>query len=288
MEVTRESLKYNFLRRSIIRIDYSGIVDIKSGLDQIHNEFPKYGFVKMVEAFIQEAEFQLDDPVMIESQGSIPIKEIQKTETFKYATKDEDMILEINRFFTTLNINSTKYRDFNEYIDIFSNIVSLIKSKHTFMNPLRLGVRKINDCILLNKDKFDYFFNEKYFRDIAKDLQNDGMNMKKLNTSISDNIYKDDISYNYIRNCTEGTLSDGIKTIEGYQVVIDIDGYTQNSDKLNNVISNKSEIDNLLININEDLFDFYKFTLSNKFIELLQKEGINFEDEEILGVGKNE
>ena len=102
MQVTRDSLKCNFLRRIIIRIDYSGIVDIKSGLNEIHNNFINYGFVKMREEFIQEAEFKLDDPIMIDGQGSIPIKEIQKTETFKYASADEDLILEINRFFTTL------------------------------------------------------------------------------------------------------------------------------------------------------------------------------------------
>lgn len=288
MQVTRDSLKYNFLRRIIIRIDYSGIVDIKSGLNEIHNNFINYGFVKMREEFIQEAEFKLDDPIMINGQGSIPIKEIQKTETFKYASADEDLILEINRFFTTLSINAIKYRDFNEYIDIFSNVVSLIKSKNTFMNPLRLGVRKINDCILLNKNKFDYFFNERYFRDIAKDLSEDGIDVKKLNTSIVDNIYKDDISYNYIRNCTEGTLSNGEQTIEGYQVVVDIDGYTQNNDRLNNIISNKLCIDNFLSEINENLFNLYKFTLSNQFIELLQTESTDFEDKEILGVEKND
>ncbi|UOW67235.1 TIGR04255 family protein [Paraclostridium bifermentans] len=288
MQVTRDSLKYNFLRRIIIRIDYSGIVDIKSGLNEIHNNFINYGFVKMREEFIQEAEFKLDDPIMIDGQGSIPIKEIQKTETFKYASADEDLILEINRFFTTLSINAIKYRDFNEYIDIFSNVVSLIKSKNTFMNPLRLGVRKINDCILLNKNKFDYFFNERYFRDIAKDLSEDGIDVKKLNTSIVDNIYKDDISYNYIRNCTEGTLSNGEQTIEGYQVVVDIDGYTQNNDRLNNIISNKLCIDNFLSEINENLFNLYKFTLSNQFIELLQTESTDFEDKEILGVEKND
>lgn len=288
MQVTRDSLKYNFLRRIIIRIDYSGIVDIKSGLNEIHNNFTNYGFVKMREEFIQEAEFKLDDPIMIDGQGSIPIKEIQKTETFKYASADEDLILEINRFFTTLSINAIKYRDFNEYIDIFSNVVSLIKSKNIFMNPLRLGVRKINDCILLNKNKFDYFFNERYFRDIANDLSDDGIDVKKLNTSIVDNIYKDDISYNYIRNCTEGTLSNGEQTIEGYQVVVDIDGYTQNNDRLNNIISNKSDIDNFLSEINENLFNLYKFTLSKQFIELLQTEYTNFEDKEILGVEKND
>ena len=157
MKITRESLKYNFLRRSIIRMDYSGIVDIKSGLNEIHNNFTEYGFVKMREEFIQEAEFELDDPIMIENQASIPIKEIQKTETFKYANAEESMVLEINRFFTTLTISTEKYRNFEEYINIFSAIINLIKSKNTFLNPLRLGVRKINDCILLDKNKFNYF-----------------------------------------------------------------------------------------------------------------------------------
>ena len=83
MEWNRENIKNNFLRRIILRVDYEGIVDIKDILKNLESKLPSLGFTERNFGFINNAEFELNDPEMIESELKIPIKELSKIETYK-------------------------------------------------------------------------------------------------------------------------------------------------------------------------------------------------------------
>lgn len=286
MVIKRRDIKHNFLRRIILRLDYDGIVDIKDTLKNIEDKLPSYGFVEMTAEFINEAEFELDDPNMIESQLSIPLKDLHKIETFKYRNENKNIILEINKLYTSLTINIDKYMEFERYCNIFAGVIDSIKKQNIYINPTRLGLRKINDCIIKDKSKFENYFNSEYFSDITMKLSQDGFNSEKINTQFVDTIMHDEFMFNYARIASSGVLSVNGSEYDVYQVVIDIDGYTHDNIKLKSIINNGDELKSQLIKVNGNLFDLYIRTLNCRFAEELTHT--NFTRDDILGVSKND
>lgn len=285
MITNRKDINHNFLRRVILRLDYDGVVDIKDTLKILENYLPNYGFVEMRMEFISEAEFKLDDPNMIESQLSIPLKDLNKIETFKYISEDKNMLLEINKLYMALTINTEKYIKFEDYSSTFVDIFNRIKAENIYLNPTRLGLRKINDCIIKDKNNFQNYFNKDYFSDITEILNKNKFCSEKINTEFIDTIVHNEFMFNYGRVASSALLEIGDKEYDAYQVVIDIDGYTHESCKLNNIISDCKIFKENLAKINEDLFELYINTLTPHFISNLKEE--NFICNDILGVSKN-
>lgn len=286
MTINRTDINHNFLRRAILRLDYDGVVDIKDTLKVIEKKLPSYGFIEMRAEFINEAEFELDDPNMIESQLSIPLRDLNKVETFKYRNQDNSMLLEINKLYTLLTINTEKYIKFEEYCDMFVSIFNDIKEQNIYLNPTRLGLRKINDCIIKEKNKFEDYFNKKYFSDITTELNKDNFYSEKINTQFIDTILHDGFMFNYGRVASGALLTMEGKEYDAYQVVVDIDGYTHETIKLKSIINNSVEFKDNLLKINKDLFSLYTNTLTDKFINELKKD--EFICNDILGVSKND
>lgn len=286
MTVAREDLKYNFLRRIILRIDYNGVVDIKDTLKDLEIHMPKYGYVEMNTGFINDVEFEINDPVMIETQMTIPVKELQKTESFKFRTLKKDMVLEINNLFMTLTINSDEYYKFEDYSSQFVEIFSLLKDKNLYLKPLRLGLRKINSCIIYDKGNFEKFFNRKYFKDISTVFNQDGFTVETVNSQFVDTISYNNHYYNYIRVLSDAVLNIDGKDVPAYQVVLDIDGYNNDLIRLSDIIRDKTKLTYEFNEINQTLFDLYTMTLTDDFLSSLKSE--TFEFNNILGVNRND
>ena len=128
MKIQREDLKSNFLRRVILRIDYKGLVDIQDTVKKIQKLMKENEFVEMSDDYISEAEFELHDPIVIESQISIPLKELQKIRSYKFRNAKKDKVFEINSLFMALNITVNEYMAYETYghmfIDIFSSVLN--------------------------------------------------------------------------------------------------------------------------------------------------------------------
>lgn len=286
MSTVRGDLKNNFLRRIILRLDYNGVIDIKETLVELQKFLKSIGFVDMMSGFISEVEFELNDPILIESQSSIPLKELNKIETYKFQTADKNTFLEVNRLFVALSINSENYCVFEDYRDKFIEIIELIGKKNEYLKPTRLGLRKINNCILLNRTKFAEYFNPEYYRDISVSLKKDGFESDTLDSKCIDTVYYKRYMFNYIRCLTQGTLRKDSEEQDVYQVSLDIDGYSNDSEWLKNLNLDKTKFKFALDEINDALFNLYLKTLSKNFISKLSVAENKFED--ILGVKSND
>lgn len=285
MDINRDDIKHNFLRRVILRLDYNGVIDIKDTLKGLEKKLPELGFVEMSTEFINEAEFELADPNMIESQLSIPLKDLHRMETFKYRNRNKNIVLEVNNLYTALTLNTEDYIEFEKYCEIFVDIISMIKKDNIYLNPTRLGLRKINDCIIKDKNKFGEYFNQAYFSDISKVLSDEGFSSEKINTEFIDTIIHNDIMFNYVRIASGGVLSLQNKEYDVYQVVVDIDGYTHDNSKLIDIIKDEAKLKNELSVINYSLFELYIKVLTDEFVRKLADRNSLWDD--ILGVNIN-
>lgn len=285
MEWNRENIKNNFLRRIILRVDYEGIVDIKDILKNLESKLPSLGFTERNFGFINNAEFELNDPEMIESELKIPIKELSKIETYKYRNSDGNVELEVNELYSALNVDVNNYNDINKYCNIFSEVINGIKEKSVYLKINRIGLRKINDCIIRDKSRFNDYFDKEYFFDISNKLRLNSIKTEKINTQFVDTFSVEKYMFNYIRIVSGGVLTIGSQNYDVYQAVIDIDGYSYDRELLNTLLGDTNEISNIILELNENLFELYSNSLTQSFKEkLLENE---FIDENILGVNKN-
>lgn len=269
MEWNRENIKNNFLRRIILRVDYEGIVDIKDILKNLESKLPSLGFTERNFGFINNAEFELNDPEMIESELKIPIKELSKIETYKYRNSDGNVELEVNELYSALNVDVNNYNDINKYCNIFSEVINGIKEKSVYLKINRIGLRKINDCIIRDKSRFNDYFDKEYFFDISNKLRLNSIKTEKINTQFVDTFSVEKYMFNYIRIVSGGVLTIGSQNYDVYQAVIDIDGYSYDRELLNTLLGDTNEISNIILELNENLFELYSNSLTQSFKEKL-------------------
>lgn len=117
----------------------------------------------------------------------------------------------------------------------------------------------------------------KYFEHDAFHLFSINSESRSKVFNARDCIFHKDYNINYTRNILAGELDR--KPV--YQVVLDTDIYLLESEKVSELIKNPD----LLIPMNNLLFDMYKMAITDEFSGELQKD--NFYDENIIGVEKN-
>lgn len=287
-DIKRNDFKYNFLKKIIIRIDYTGILELE--LEQTIMELKRFlhgaGFVNFKESYINEVEFDLKDPEQIETQLALPISELRKNKAFNFATKDMSQTLKVTKFFTTLSIESDRYVSFETFGNIFSKVIEIINNNNEFIRILRLGLRKINNCILLDISKLNEYFEEKYFDNIANGLDADEIEINMLRSEKTDSFYVDDKNVNLTRFLLLGLLDRDGEEKDAYQVILDIDVYENDEELLERITKDYKNVYNKLTSINDLSFKLYIQMLKDEFISQLKANGVD--EDIILGVEKND
>lgn len=273
MKTNREKLQHNFLRRVILRIDYKGLIDIKDTVKGMQ-ELLKTDFTEMQEEFINELEFELNDPIEIESQRSIPLKKVLETKSYKFMTPSKDMQLDINSFFIALNINVEEYKKFESYGPMFIKLFCSMVPGNPYLEPLRIGFRKINNCIIKEYDTISKCFNKDIFPSIETSLVELDYAVKQLNSSYTDNLLHENFMLNYVRTITEGEIYANDQSQTAYQIAIDIDGYNNDKEWLKDIIKSETAISSAFTTINDILFKLYTDTLTDSFISELEKQNL--------------
>lgn len=271
-QLQRNDLKHNFLKQIVIRFDFTGISEseIDGVIQEIKPLLRERGYRSMKIESIKEMDFQLDDPETIEAEG-IPVREVRQQNVYVFFNEKPGVILKISTVFAFISIEKTKYINFFEYSPTLLEVMKKIQ-ECLFFAGTRFGLRKINKCILIDINTLNKYFEHDAFHLFS---MNSESRSKLFNAR--DCILHKDYNINYTRNILAGELD----REQVYQVVLDTDIYLLESEKVSELIK-KPE---LLIPMNDLLFDMYKMTITDEFAGELQKE--NFCDENIIGVEKN-
>lgn len=269
----RKSLKNNFLKNLIFRLDFSGMMDadvedfIKSIRDKIHSR----GYTTLQEIFENNTNVNLD------SFDATNIQINNDTVKVYQFISPNNKILKISKSYIIFDINIELNETlFSDYLPLISEIITELKQRE-YVHYNRIGLRKLNTCIILDKSTLSDYFHQNVLWQF---------NENSITTQIADEIFQSVYRINYNRRFQEGIINIDKKETPAYQIILDIDASMQ--DDAENTLNTKvleNNASQILTELNDLIFEVYIKSLTEEYIEKLKDK--NFDDNNILGVTKN-
>lgn len=163
--INRKDIRYNFLKNITIRFDFDGVDEAELGvvIQEISPVLKEKGYISRTMDICKEMDFKIDDPEKIETDG-LAVRNIRQQQVYVFHNQDPQVKLRISSTFAIISINKTKYVNCLDYCDVLLDVMKSIKDKVTYFNCRRFGLRKINQCILMDIAKLNDFFEEQHYR----------------------------------------------------------------------------------------------------------------------------
>lgn len=266
--IKRTDFQFNFLKNVIVRIDFQGVLEaemekilmlVKPYLKE--KGFSRYTKKRNNEIAIEVSNLDLQPP---------SLSKIQSQEVHSFVNDDRGYVLDLSSNFVCLNISSTAYAPFEEYCALVLDIADIYKTNIDFVSISRVGIRKINVCMVDDKKKIKEYFSSTYFGYFEAIEGSDTFSSNRRDT-FGIKPYKGNLSCNIDQGNANGKRL--------YKISLDIDIYTDNTEIITQCLD--------LHKMNEILFGIYVDALTDKFkMALLGDDETAFSD--IIGVEKNE
>lgn len=251
----RAKLKHTFLKNLTLKVEFDGLIDLD------------------VEIFVQSA-----GKILYKNEYN-SLEEVFVVDNDKYFVfkTDNGRRVTISKSNIILEIDTTKNNPmFSNY---WSTVVELIKElkKFEFINIKKIGLQKVNTCIIYKKDDISKFFTEKALHLALDDV---------ISLEFNEQAEVDNTYFLYNRTITKGTVRrcdeyrTGNDTDTGYQIILDIEGSMPIEDELDVDYLKES-----IKTINNQLYDLFFESLSPEFIKELSQD--EFNDSRIAEVTKN-
>lgn len=275
-EIDRKMLKYNFLKKIIIRFDYDGMDDTE--LDQVLSdvslELKEHGYTNRTTETATEMQIQFDDPES-GNYSEVYGKKVREQKVFVFHNENPQVKLGISSSSACINIEETKYVDCLIYCDVLWKVMKIMSEsdKVPFFQFKRFGLRKINQCFLKDIKCLNKYFEPAHFH-IFK--FQDESSIKEKVMQIRESLEIADYNVNLNRMLIRGELGGE----EAYQVNYDADIYLLD-ESIEELIQNEEKI----AEMNNWLFDLYKDAVTETFLNQLI-EG-TFDRDMIIGVEAN-
>ena len=275
-EIGREALKYNFLKKIIIRFDYDGRDDTE--LDQVLSDvslkLKEYGYTNRTTETATEMQIQFDDPES-GNYSEVYGKKVREQKVFVFHNENPQVKLGISSSSACINIEETKYVDCLIYCDVLWKVMKIISEsgKVPFFEFKRFGLRKINQCFLRDIKCLNEYFEPAHFHVFKFQ---DESSIKEKVMQIRESLEIADYNVNLNRMLIRGELGGE----EAYQVNYDTDIYLLD-ESIEELIQNEEKI----AEMNNWLFALYKDAVTETFLNQLI-EG-TFDRDMIIGVEAN-
>ncbi|MEG2246657.1 MAG: TIGR04255 family protein [Peptostreptococcaceae bacterium] len=284
--IKRSNINYNFLKKIIVRVDYNGILEreLEKTVGQLKDILKGKNFIRFEESYINQVDFEIKDPEQIETQRMIPIQEINKTKSYVFSNENNLVQVIVSKYYTSITVDYGKYIKFEEICVLFKEIYNIIKNNNNYMRILRLGLRKINNCILLDLDRLNDIIEVQYFSNLNS-LFDDCKSLPILNKQNIDTFIYRETNVNLIRFLSSGVLERNGKEQDAYQLVFDIDSYRNEEEFFEINIKSSDDMYEQLLKLNNILFKTYISILNEKFVEMLVNG--NIDKDLLMGVEKN-
>ncbi|MCS2306956.1 TIGR04255 family protein [Bacteroides thetaiotaomicron] len=255
-EIGRYDLQRNIMKYVLFRIDYIGIANTMDLYNVFTSNFSDK-FASFSTSQQNKYDIQINDLESVSESLTIPIKEIQKEEIFKFTHNTfgtDELTLNITRFFSTLQIKCTNYHTIDEYLAFFSEMIGEFKNKLKFFNIKRIGLRKVGgNAFLATEQNVIYeYFNKELFS-FATNIQGSTLINGRHFDAIA---YNDTSIVNIIRLFEKGRINND----DAIQITLDLDGYLT-GERLEERNAKK-----ILTDINDKLFDIFKQHMTDEFL----------------------
>lgn len=272
-EIKRSDFKYNFLKNIIFRCDFIGIEEreLDKAIEDISYYLRNEGYIKRRVEYRRGFELEVNDPVLL-GQQMPDIRSVPDEKRYVFEKEDSAVKISIAISHAVVSIDKTKYVDCLSYCNVLLEVLNYLKKASVYFELKRMGLRKINKCLLRDLDKINTYFNVQYFP-LIKYPNESITKTKEIKESCS-------LKNGYDVNIGKFIIPGILNNEEVFQIVLDSDIYINNIDE--KIYENK----NIAVKMNDVLFDFYKNMITEEFSNALIYG--NFNTDEIIGVESNE
>lgn len=273
----RQELKHNFLKQIIYRVDYKGLLDadIESCIKTLQKLLFDSGLTTFDTRTENRMDFQLKTTLQIPDESPLSVTNSSTNMVFVFQSDNRKKMLEISKNFLVLTIiTDDTYTSFDEYLKLLVTTIETLKSSSVYFKALRIGLRKINLCFIENLADIT-----NYFKSGAINITDTLNCIKDCDCKASNTVTileKDGFQINYLRDLQEGiTISENQEQRTIYQVVIDIDVFSDDIKKIHEMIRNEAKIEETLKHQNSLAFNYYINSLTDDFINKLKQNTFN-------------
>lgn len=273
----RSDLKHNIISSIIFRVDYEGLMDIDlDGLIlKIRKLFKEEKYLDSREIYKNELEF-LINPNSSSINDFFKINPQSTLKVYEFIDENKRKI-QISRKFFICELHT--FEAFEKYSNIMHQFINNAISDIPLFKIKRLGLRKINVCYILEQNNIS-----KYFKNLI--IANKPEQYNYISSSFDDLYEKDDFKIKLIRNIQTGKISDTDGDKDAFQIILDIDVFSQALVCLEELKSASNKIQNLFDNLNELVFECFTSEITDKLYQLLCSKIITEKD--IMGINKHD
>ena len=265
---TRENIYSEMLKTVIIRLDFSGVINIGSFVDMIkQSEAIKSKFAILEE--IPQRELNVSFLPEDAGTGGLPITKAQDKTIFRFSkwkdTTNSEARLDIDNTSMTLSIDCrNNYKGSGEYSSLMISLMNDVMKHDQFVKFQRLGVRKIDAQILNDENHINDYFNDNF---TVKNSWEQGES-KDMST-LTDFLHIDDVKFNVIQRI-ERIPEDKLR------LIYDVDSYIY-ADALEKICEGQSVESYLNKKMQDKMFDMFVNVTSEKYLDscLKAKEKID-------------
>jgi uncharacterized protein (TIGR04255 family) len=281
----RSSLKHSFLKEVIFRMDFDNILeeDVQTFVKNLRDKYFKMGYTTQSERYENKADIQVRSNLIGESGNPFEFGRVEHSKVCQFLNNTVNSVdrLELSKRFFILTVNvKSKYKSFDKYLDCILASIDSIQQSSPFFKPVRIGLRKINICLIPTLPTINKYFRQPVFN--ANDVSNALNDYKYLASNSNVLLRHDNFKINYIWNIQSGLVQKEGEQTPMYQLVLDIDAFSDDAIILKEYIKGGETTKRLILQSNDILFDLYKRSLTDTFFEALKQD--TFRNEEIQGV----
>lgn len=271
VNIEREHIKKNLLKKVLIRIDYDGVANIDSYVDNHYDFFDKY-FGDTYKGSINNATIDRRSLDEIANRLSLDVKEFRKEPLhfFRSPKPDEivgtdDVELTISTYYAALDIRCNNYQTINQYINLITELFQSLFSTFKMFKVRRVAIRKISGGVFDTYEDLNAVYEPGlFFGTQIKPNTEIEIFQREYNDAyiLTDHTKKVNYSRKFRTINSEGSVK--------LQTVLDTDVYCDGYCLQLLRCSNDKELSELLFAINNHQFDLFKESVT---IEYLKSQG---------------
>jgi adenylate kinase len=257
-QYTRENILSQMLKTAIIRIDFTGLTNVRSFVNRIKSsEKIQKAFGKMI--MIPKQNMSVSFRPRDIEDGQLPFTETQKSILFRfYECKmggDSNVTLDIEPESITLAVDcQKKYEGSREYSYFMGWIIDELLAFDQYVTINRLGVRKIDVQVLEVGEPIERYFNERFI--VSQSWKSLPSKTKSILTEL---LEIDNINFNvtqYIDYTNDGRE----------RLIYDVDSFL-NGDILEKALKSRTFSDLLYYDMQDRMFDLFVSVASINYLD---------------------
>ena len=259
-QYTRKNIRSTILKRVIIRIDISGVINFDEFIQKLKKaEFMHQSFKRM--RYLSDTRDSRPLKRIIPRNGTLPLSSTIQGEGYHFFDCSIDACSDTHLFVTpdciSLSIKCNEaYGGSEKYTRFMLEIVGLLAESESYINIERVGIRKIDSVDVRNLQYAREIFDKKFV--VIKDFDScDG-----IKESTKTSIYLNgEIHFNVVQHLSQ-------KQSGLYNLVFDVDSYINDDEAVEHYIMNRDEWFNLLYGEMQDkMFEYFKDVVTVDYLE---------------------